>query len=125
MIRRPPRSTLFPYTTLFRSQRGGPSPIARNALGIRAGRGVCRSGGGRCRFGAALTLRVSSGIWLSYLLPDERRNGAARERTHPLAGPRFDQRDREGTSGAGPGGADLPRLVRRRQRSRRELLSVI
>src|SRR5437588_7711874 len=25
MIRRPPRSTLFPYTTLFRSQRGGPS----------------------------------------------------------------------------------------------------
>src|SRR5258706_5444870 len=25
MIRRPPRSTLFPYTTLFRSQRGGRS----------------------------------------------------------------------------------------------------
>src|ERR1035441_11114947 len=24
MIRRPPRSTLFPYTTLFRSQSGGP-----------------------------------------------------------------------------------------------------
>src|SRR2546427_9018841 len=26
MIRRPPRSTLFPYTTLFRSQRLGPAP---------------------------------------------------------------------------------------------------
>src|SRR2546430_16282908 len=26
MIRRPPRSTLFPYTTLFRSQRGQPTP---------------------------------------------------------------------------------------------------
>src|SRR5256885_12064041 len=26
MIRRPPRSTLFPYTTLFRSQRPGRSP---------------------------------------------------------------------------------------------------
>src|SRR3712207_7726781 len=25
MIRRPPRSTLFPYTTLFRSFTGGPS----------------------------------------------------------------------------------------------------
>src|SRR2546422_9683125 len=25
MIRRPPRSTLFPYTTLFRSQREAPS----------------------------------------------------------------------------------------------------
>src|SRR2546430_7025293 len=26
MIRRPPRSTLFPYTTLFRSSRGHPRP---------------------------------------------------------------------------------------------------
>src|SRR5256886_14152655 len=26
MIRRPPRSTLFPYTTLFRSQEGGERP---------------------------------------------------------------------------------------------------
>src|SRR2546430_17595803 len=26
MIRRPPRSTLFPYTTLFRSRRRWPSP---------------------------------------------------------------------------------------------------
>src|SRR2546423_12706712 len=26
MIRRPPRSTLFPYTTLFRSRRGSGSP---------------------------------------------------------------------------------------------------
>src|SRR3712207_7223184 len=26
MIRRPPRSTLFPYTTLFRSPRPGPRP---------------------------------------------------------------------------------------------------
>src|SRR4051794_41651146 len=31
MIRRPPRSTLFPYTTLFRSPRGrwAPCPCAR------------------------------------------------------------------------------------------------
>src|SRR5438034_2640554 len=26
MIRRPPRSTLFPYTTLFRSEAGGSNP---------------------------------------------------------------------------------------------------
>src|SRR2546423_10863014 len=26
MIRRPPRSTLFPYTTLFRSRRRAPNP---------------------------------------------------------------------------------------------------
>src|SRR3712207_7712631 len=29
MIRRPPRSTLFPYTTLFRSPRGGPGQEAQ------------------------------------------------------------------------------------------------
>src|SRR5205807_6989101 len=29
MIRRPPRSTLFPYTTLFRSFRGIPRPCPR------------------------------------------------------------------------------------------------
>src|ERR1039458_8822815 len=29
MIRRPPRSTLFPYTTLFRSGRGGAGIVAR------------------------------------------------------------------------------------------------
>src|SRR3712207_7371925 len=28
MIRRPPRSTLFPYTTLFRSQVAGVRPVA-------------------------------------------------------------------------------------------------
>src|SRR2546422_6934045 len=37
MIRRPPRSTLFPYTTLFRSGRGG---IAKMFLGSVAERVV-------------------------------------------------------------------------------------
>src|SRR3712207_7017937 len=31
MIRRPPRSTLFPYTTLFRSARGGVQAVRRGA----------------------------------------------------------------------------------------------
>src|SRR3712207_8424072 len=31
MIRRPPRSTLFPYTTLFRSYRAADDPEAANA----------------------------------------------------------------------------------------------
>src|SRR3712207_6897285 len=39
MIRRPPRSTLFPYTTLFRSEpdavRAGPQPLAAGALPAR------------------------------------------------------------------------------------------
>src|SRR3712207_8562552 len=31
MIRRPPRSTLFPYTTLFRSDQGPPPAVRRRA----------------------------------------------------------------------------------------------
>src|SRR2546427_8561501 len=43
MIRRPPRSTLFPYTTLFRSAPGAPGPCkirssSRNARAIFASR---------------------------------------------------------------------------------------
>src|SRR5260221_9755458 len=32
MIRRPPRSTLFPYTTLFRSERAHGEPIEEDRL---------------------------------------------------------------------------------------------
>src|SRR3712207_8517059 len=42
MIRRPPRSTLFPYTTLFRSDRTG-----GGAAGARAAHSAVRSAAGR------------------------------------------------------------------------------
>src|SRR3712207_7806588 len=57
MIRRPPRSTLFPYTTLFRSHRGPGRPVRRlrprqaavrpEAVAVRqrAGRPPAREGG--------------------------------------------------------------------------------
>src|SRR2546428_1955846 len=53
MIRRPPRSTLFPYTTLFRSgisvqffdrQHGGKKHERKAARSARCGRVVCRAG---------------------------------------------------------------------------------
>src|SRR3712207_7698094 len=46
MIRRPPRSTLFPYTTLFRS--GGQPPAGENRCrrrGLRDAGGLCGGGG--------------------------------------------------------------------------------
>src|SRR5688572_32255725 len=47
MIRRPPRSTLFPYTTLFRSARGG-SLLGHDRPGRRHGapQGHAVRGGG-------------------------------------------------------------------------------
>src|SRR2546426_4983399 len=35
MIRRPPRSTLFPYTTLFRSHRPAPRGDQQSAVGLQ------------------------------------------------------------------------------------------
>src|SRR2546429_9211167 len=45
MIRRPPRSTLFPYTTLFRSHRTTPvaDRIESRVVGIQAGYEVLRA----------------------------------------------------------------------------------
>src|SRR5258708_39445637 len=50
MIRRPPRSTLFPYPTLFRSGPEGPPPsrLQHNCSGKHAGMlAVCRAHGWR------------------------------------------------------------------------------
>src|SRR2546430_11483101 len=59
MIRRPPRSTLFPYTTLFRSSRGpspdsSPSGPAAQTLRSAHGQGRFRSSV-KCVFGVAAT----------------------------------------------------------------------
>src|SRR2546422_1781997 len=53
MIRRPPRSTLFPYTTLFRSRVPDrpeklPVPRRRNALPRRVGAGLVGPRGDPC-----------------------------------------------------------------------------
>src|SRR5438270_7734644 len=56
MTRRPPRSTLFPYTTLFRSQ-------ARRLAGVRPPGGVLRPrrpGGALLRLGVAAQDRKST-----------------------------------------------------------------
>src|SRR5437588_11081643 len=44
MIRRPPRSTLFPYTTLFRSRGSGSRGPGRAHARPAPGPGACRTG---------------------------------------------------------------------------------
>src|SRR5256885_9822157 len=51
MIRRPPRSTLFPYTTLFRSGRTGSRSGRTTAASARRGRPDGRGRRGRTRPG--------------------------------------------------------------------------
>src|SRR3712207_8928840 len=60
MIRRPPRSTLFPYTTLFRSRpRAQPAALVRGRGG--AGRAVGAGDAGGAAGGRAPLRRALSG----------------------------------------------------------------
>src|SRR3712207_9216897 len=64
MIRRPPRSTLFPYTTLFRSRRGrsgafrGSDQCCRGVEGLRDNVGPC--GGSASRSSRSVAVRRRS-----------------------------------------------------------------
>src|SRR5256885_2460757 len=65
MIRRPPRSTLFPYTTLFRSVDVGVQDAHARALGGQRQRQVGR---GRALAHAALADRKSTRLNSSHLV---------------------------------------------------------
>src|SRR6266511_6373347 len=61
MIRRPPRSTLFPYTTLFRSRLVGPEQPSvndRHPRGVSVGEALEQGGG------AAMELPLLRGVRL-------------------------------------------------------------
>src|SRR5438034_10865469 len=61
LIRRPPRSTLFPYTTLFRSE----------ALKLKSGDVIATGGGLPCREGRMEALRaLGTVVWLAGDLAD-------------------------------------------------------
>src|SRR5438034_3719105 len=59
MIRRPPRSTLFPYTTLFRSKTPAPRPARRTTVfwKTRAPAPALASGGPGCSAAAGFALK--------------------------------------------------------------------
>src|SRR2546422_11019900 len=97
MIRRPPRSTLFPYTTLFRSRACGARPIEGNSIELysespraldamleliaRAERWVhfenyiIRGDRTGRRFADALEARARAGVPVRVLRSEERRVG--------------------------------------------------
>src|SRR3712207_8610128 len=61
MIRRPPRSTLFPYTTLFRSLLLPPEPTAGDALDRAE---VVLHEAAHQWFGDLVTMRWFDDLWL-------------------------------------------------------------
>src|SRR5258708_24438293 len=61
MIRRPPRSTLFPYTTLFRSRDECLDVHGAGRRVDRFGPGLCRGRGGGRAQGTAARRRAGAG----------------------------------------------------------------
>src|SRR5256885_5383255 len=80
MIRRPPRSTLFPYTTLFRSGRPLVGGSRQRSVVGRGHRGIGLVGIGR-RGGAGPALEIAR---RGELLPDQ---GRSEEHTSELQSP--------------------------------------
>src|SRR2546427_5600682 len=61
MIRRPPRSTLFPYTTLFRSRRQHLVDERLRVAALLLGHPAVARGGGRPDFGRSAPERLFRG----------------------------------------------------------------
>src|SRR5687768_17632281 len=86
MIRRPPRSTLFPYTTLFRSKFAGSVP----KMSTRAVAMQCLPDNARRRCGRANgaaggdSTRLSLGLYLGKLVIPERAYNRSEEHTSEL-----------------------------------------
>src|SRR2546430_7278911 len=85
MIRRPPRSTLFPYTTLFRSRRAGVRRRTGSGAGLRV-RSLARSGvrdGGRSEEHTS-ELQSQSNLVCRLLLEKKKKIGRTRDRYRRL-----------------------------------------
>src|SRR5688572_32712204 len=91
MIRRPPRSTLFPYTTLFRSAPHGgagpePLPRARIPRGLavpRGARAVHRDAGGTAdRKSTRLNSSHSQISYAVFCLKKKKKNQKQPQHTH-------------------------------------------
>src|SRR2546430_13123700 len=79
MIRRPPRSTLFPYTTLFRSRRRGQresGPADPGGAGARPARpwSIRRRGGGGDRKSTRLNSSHSQISYAVFCLKKKKKN---------------------------------------------------
>src|SRR2546430_5179865 len=106
MIRRPPRSTLFPYTTLFRSRREA-RPTKGSGMGLSGRNAVVT--GGASGIGRAICLRLArDGADVAVLDLDQ---GAGRQVADEVAAlhPRGIAAQGGGGSGARrPGGRRTP-----------------
>src|SRR2546425_9847439 len=119
MIRRPPRSTLFPYTTLFRAEAEVREAVARDREAGRRGRQVDRAGGdaAHTRVGRERRVDASRRVERDRARPGARATAATPAGEGGAGGGRGGQGDGGATGisgGAGGGGGDGRRGTRGR-----------
>src|SRR4051812_49551124 len=78
MIRRPPRSTLFPYTTLFRSQKAASGGIQGDVLATDN-----NTVGKECRSEERFSRNAETDL-VCRLLLEKKKKRKARRTTHPI-----------------------------------------
>src|SRR2546427_8232247 len=95
MIRRPPRSTLFPYTTLFRSpgaprgRRGAPTRRPRSGSGSCAGARRGERETGADRKSTRLNSSHSQISYAVFCLKKKKKQTNAQQNVHPLTTLRY------------------------------------
>src|SRR5882724_12565941 len=111
MIRLPPISTLFPYTTLFRSGQAGGVAQAQGRVAASGGRGRGRQSARQDRKSTRLN---SSHLGNSYAVLCLKKKSEADvlggERTHDHLAPLGEAREARGLIGHGAGGGEGPAL---------------
>src|SRR2546422_2545466 len=119
MIRRPPRSTLFPYTTLFRSRHPGVPALPGGRRGVREAFGGNAGGGGepakrRSVGGAAGDGRGAFAAAAGGLVGIRQRGADRGAPVSPASDPRGDgATDLPGLPAAALGGSGSPAAVAR------------
>src|SRR5438445_8341099 len=87
MIRRPPRSTLFPYTTLFRSRVAPPERSGRSRHGARGRARPACTGAGAVRSEEHTSELQSRQYLVCRLLLEKKKTTILIALTHPMISP--------------------------------------
>src|SRR2546427_2994909 len=86
MIRRPPRSTLFPYTTLFRSAATGAGVRTAAGAGAATGAGVRTAAGAGAATGDRKSTRLNSShsqiSYAVFCLKKKKKRNSSKTRLH-------------------------------------------
>src|SRR5690348_17502977 len=87
MLRPPPRSTLFPYTTLFRSRKPVPDDSTNALIGVLHLSGITRTQDGLLKVRNRIYNRSFNEKWIAANMPDFEVRRRSEEHTSELQSP--------------------------------------